>query len=499
MDLQTAVKAFRDLQLKLHAYNHAMGVMHLDATTVAPAGTGEGRGISLGILSEAAYAIETSDEAKELVKYLLAHKDELSAQQAREVEMFARSSEYTASIPADEFTAYQVHLNKAGEVWKNAKNTNDFASFAPYLEKIVETNIKFAKYYKPEGDVMDTLLDQYERGFDQKQADAFFAALREKIVPLIAKIKEKTQIDDSFLHCDFPIDKQKEFSDYLMEVLCIDRNHCTIGETEHPYTTNFNKNDVRITTHYYKNDLTNSMYSVIHESGHATYELNCGDEYQYTCLSGGVSMGIHESQSRFFENIIGRSEAFCELIFPKVCELFPEQMQGKTAHDFYLAVNKSEPSLIRIQADELTYALHIMVRYEIEKALIKGEIKVSDLPRVWAEKMKEYLGVDVPDDARGCLQDSHWGSGSIGYFPTYALGSAYGAQFLACMEKDLDVYGLVREGKLQPIVDWLTEKIYRHASMYDPKPLFESVVGAEFDPHYFTDYLEKKYSAIYGL
>lgn len=356
MDTKTAVKEFREIQKQLYAYNHAMGLINYDAVTTGPSGTGEGRGITLGILSDAAYAIETSDKAKELSAYILSHRDDVSAQEYREAEMFSRSSEYTASIPADEYRDYQILINDSQQVWKTAKHSNDFESFAPYLEKIIETNIRFAKYYRPDQPVMDTLMGRFERGLTTAEADSFFATLREKIVPLLGRIKNAKQVDADFLHQPFALEKQEEFSDYLMSVLNIDRAHCGIGETEHPFTTMFNKNDVRITTHYYENDLTNSMYSVIHESGHAMYELCGGDEYQYTCLFGGISMGIHECQSRFFENYIGRSEAFCELIFPKVCGLFPEQLAGKTAHDFYLGVNRSEPSLIRIQADELTYA-----------------------------------------------------------------------------------------------------------------------------------------------
>ena len=499
MTTENAVKAFRDVQRKLHAYYHAMGLISYDTMTTGPSDASEGRGVTLGILSEAAYELETCKETKDLVTFLLEHRDELNPQARREAEKFNEGSEYVSSIPTKEYTEYEMLLNKSQEVWKNAKSANDFASFAPYLKKIVETNIRFAKYYRPDQDVMDTLLGRYEKGLTTKELDSFFGSLRARIVPLLKKIKEVPQIDDAFLHQYFPKDKQEEFSDYLMEVMRIDRSHCTIGETEHPFTTNFNKNDVRITTHYYLNDLTNSMYSVIHESGHATYELNSGDQYEYTCLAGGVSMGIHESQSRFFENYIGRSREFCSLIFPKVCELFPGQMKGKTAEDFYRGVNKSEPSLIRTQADELTYPLHIMVRYEIEKLLLTGKIDVDELPRVWAEKMDEYLGIEVPDDTRGVLQDSHWGGGMLGYFPTYALGSAYGAQFLDSMQKDIDVFGSVAKGDLSPIIGWLTDKIYKHGSMIDPKPLFEAAVGKPFDPSYFTEYLEKKYGELYGV
>jgi len=282
-------------------------------------------------------------------------------------------------------------------------------------------------------------------------------------------------------------------------VLGLDRNYCGIAETEHPFTTNFNNKDVRITTHYYENDLVSSMYSVIHEGGHALYELGADDQYNFTALQGGVSMGIHESQSRFYENLIGRSRAFIHAIFPKVKELFPQQLADVDEKMFYRAVNKAQPSLIRTAADELTYANHIMIRYELEKQLIAGSLEIKDVPAAWNKLYKEYLGVDVPNDTQGCLQDTHWAGGMIGYFPSYALGSAYGAQMIAKMQEDLgDIYADVAKGDLSKVTAWLKEKIHCHASFKKPGALFEEVCG-KFDATYYTDYLTKKYTELYGL
>ena len=345
----------------------------------------------------------------------------------------------------------------------------------------------------------DALLNKYEEGMNTQTLDVFFAKLRDALVPLIAKIQEVPQIDDSFLRRHYPVEVQRKFSDYLMEVMGLDRNYCGIAETEHPFTTNFNNKDVRITTHYYEDDLANSMYSVIHEGGHALYELGADDCYNFTVLQGGVSMGIHESQSRFYENLIGRSRAFIHAIFPKVKELFPEQLGDVDEEMFYRAVNKAEPSLIRTSADELTYANHIMIRYELEKQLISGTLAVKDVPAAWNRLYKEYLGVDVPDDASGCLQDTHWSGGMIGYFPSYALGSAYGAQMLAKMQEELgDVFADVAEGDLSGVTGWLKEKIHSHASFKKPDVLFKEVCG-EFDASYYTEYLTKKFTELYGL
>jgi carboxypeptidase Taq len=256
---------------------------------------------------------------------------------------------------------------------------------------------------------------------------------------------------------------------------------------------------VRITTHYYEDAPTFSIYSTIHEGGHAIYEMDCDDCYNFSVLSGGASMGIHESQSRFYENLIGRSRAFTGFIFPKLQELFPVQLKGVDAEMFYRAVNKVQPSLIRTEADELTYCLHIMVRYEIEKQLISGSLEVKDVPSEWNRLYKEYLGIDVPDEANGCLQDIHWAGGSIGYFPSYALGSAYGPQMLACMEKEVgEIYTDVAKGDLTKVRNWLREKIHRFSALYKPGELFERACG-KFDAKYFTDYLTKKFSEIYDL
>ena len=498
-NLEQAVAALKESQQTMAAYNHAMGVLYLDATTAAPSDTWEGRGKTMEVLSKVVYDLTADPENKELFDYLLSHKDELDAQTLRELEVLKKGFDQMFKIPSEEYVAYSVLMNDAQNVWHKAKNEDDFASFAPYLEKIVFYNRKFAGYYNPDMAPYDALLNEYEEGMNMETLDAFFAQLRSVIVPLIAKVQSAQPIEDSFLYKHYPVDIQREFSDYLMEVMGMDRSHCGIAETEHPYTTNFNNKDVRITTHYHEDNLVSSMFSVIHEGGHALYELGADERYNYTALSGGVSMGIHESQSRFYENLIGRSEAFVHAIFPKVKELFHQQLEGVDETMFYRAINKAQPSLIRTEADELTYALHVMVRYEIEKQLIGGTLEVKDIPAEWKRLYREYLGVDVPNDRQGCLQDSHWSGGSIGYFPSYALGSAYGVQMLRKMEEDLgDIWQDVSGGDLSKVTGWLKEKIHRHASFKKPTALFEEVCG-KFDAKYYTDYLTEKFTKLYNL
>lgn len=494
-----ALDALRTLERTMAAYDHAMGVLYLDASTTAPKNTTEGRGKTMEVLSRVSYDLLCNPENEELLSYLESCAGEMDAQAKREVEVLRKRYDQNNRIPADEFVAFTVLTNEAQDVWEKAKNENDFAAFVPYLEKIVDFNKKFAGYYNAELAPYDALLNEFEEGLDTQTLDAFFAQLRQVIVPLLAKIQEIEPIDDSFLYRHYPVEIQRKLSDYLMEVMGMDRGHCGIAETEHPYTINFNNKDVRITTHYYEDNLVSSMFSVIHEGGHALYELGADDCYNYSVLSGGVSMGIHESQSRFYENIIGRSEAFVHAVFPKVKELFPEQLTDVDETMFYRAINKAQPSLIRTEADELTYCLHVMVRYEIEKQLIGGTLEVKDVPEMWNRLYKEYLGIDVPNDREGCLQDGHWSGGSIGYFPSYALGSAYGAQMLHRMESELgDVFEDVANGDLSKVTSWLREKIHRHASFCKPGELFERVCG-KFDAAYYTDYLTVKYARLYGL
>lgn len=498
MELNKALEELSLLQKKMYAYSVANSAIYLDAVTVAPKDTAEGRGIALGILAGEQQKLFTAHEVGELLTFLKEHKAELDPVTARQVEVLDRNYRQMSLIPAEEYMEYAMLTNEADAVWHQAKEQSNFELFRPVLEKLVAFNTKFAGYYDSSKKPYDALLNEYERGVDMEYLDKFFDAVREKLVPLIHRISEAEQIDNSFLFRHYPVEQQRKFSDYLMEVLGMDRSHSTIGETEHPFTLNFNNKDVRITTNYKENSLADSMYSVIHEGGHGLYELGIRDDLQYTCLAGGVSMGVHESQSRFYENLIGRSRPFIEAIFPKMQELFPEQLADVTAEQMYRAVNRVEPSLIRTEADQVTYCLHIMVRYEIEKALIGGTMEVTDIPANWNRLYKEYLGVDVPDDKHGCLQDSHWSGGMFGYFPSYALGSAYGAQMLQNMEAEMNIWGDVAKGDLSKVTGWLKEKVHQYGGLKEPGEIIENACG-KFDPGVYTDYLVKKYSEIYGL
>ncbi len=498
MDLNGALEKLDVLEKRGYAYGTGLSALYLDGDTAAPPDTEEGRSLAVSVLAGEWHEKFTAPETGELLEFLTARREELDHVRRRQVEELKRDYDRDRRIPADEYMEFQRLTSEAGAVWKRAKAGNDFGLFLPYLEKIVAFNRKFAGYYDPGLAPYDALLNEFERGTSMAFYDPFFAALRERIVPLLRAVGEREQPDDSFLRRRYPVEAQRKFSGYLMEIMGLDRNHVGIAETEHPFTLSFNNRDARITTHYYEDDVAASMYSVIHEGGHAKYDLGVADDLQYTRLAGGVSMGLHESQSRFYENLIGRSLPFIRAVFPKMKEFFPEQLSDVTPEMFWRAVNRARPSLIRTEADELTYPLHIMVRYEIEKRLIDGSLEARDVPSAWNRLYREYLGVDVPDDTRGCLQDSHWAGGSLGYFPAYALGSAYGAQMLRNMEKEIDVWGPVGRGDLSQVNAWLGEKVHRFGGLLEPAEVVKNACG-EFDPDVYADYLTGKYAELYHL
>ncbi len=499
-DVKSAVAELEKMQAKITAYNHATGMLYFDSVTVAPRGTIEGRGRTMGILTEESYTILVNEDTPYLLEYLKANEDQLEENTKLQVKELKEDFDKISKIPMDEYVEYNMLINEAQSVWHDAKLKSDYSMFEPYLEKIVTTSRKFANYLDPSKKPYDVWLNEYEKGLTMEIADEYFATIKKELVPLIRQvINSKVKVDDSFSYRSYSISKQQKLSDYLMKVMTIDRNHCNIGQTEHPFTINFNNKDVRITTHYHKNNLLSSMFSVIHEGGHALYELNCGDEFNFTALSGGTSMGVHESQSRFFENIVGRSIGFTSFLYPYLKKLFPAQFSDVSADMLYKALNKSQPSLIRTEADELTYSMHVMVRYELEKRLMDGTLSTKELPREWNRLYKEYLGVDVPNDAQGILQDSHWSGGSIGYFPSYSIGSAYAAQMLYHMKKDLNVDELTNQGNLKPIVDWLKERVHKYASSKTPAQIIQISCGEDFKPHYYTDYLKEKFSSVYEL
>lgn len=368
------------------------------------------------------------------------------------------------------------------------------------MQKVIEFQRKYVTYRNLGGHPYNTLLHDYERGLTVEVADAFFNELRAVIVPLLKKITDKGLVIDSpFEGVDFSIEGQKAFSDQILDKMNFNKDSGIIAESVHPFTMNITREDVRITTAYQADYPLSSIYSTIHECGHGLYEQNIGDYIGFSKVATGTTMGIHESQSRIYENNIGRSEAFWNVYFPMIKDIFPEQLKEATAKSCYRASNNVKTSLVRIEADELTYSLHIMVRYELEKAIFEGKLDAKDLPKAWNDKYEEYLGLRPTSDATGVLQDVHWSEGLFGYFPSYALGSAYASQFEVAMNKSFDFTGAVERDDLSQINVWLKENIHQYGSTKTPEEIILSATGEAFNPKYFTDYLVSKYTDLYNL
>ena len=499
MILSEAIEKLNELEKAAYALGHAQSILFVDGDTVAPKNSWKGRGKALSYVGELMYRQLVNPETGEVLETILQHKDETDEVTFRRAEVMKESYDDLHILPMEEFVAYQELTNESSAVWHDAKEKSDWNTFAPYLEKLIAARRRFASLKDPAKPAYDILLDQYEKGAVMADLDPFFRTLREELSPVIREVAARKKPVPAFMKGPWPIAQQRIFSDKLMVLEGLDPLNCAIGETEHPFTGGPNKWDIRITTHYHEEDPFSSMYSVIHEGGHALYEMDVRDDLQFTGLAGGVTMGVHESQSRFYENIIGRSRAFCTPLLKILKEVFPSQTASLTEEELYSAINLSKPSLIRTDADELTYPLHVMIRYEIEKAMMSGSLPVKDIPGEWNRMYREVLGIQVPDDRRGCLQDSHWSFGGMGYFPSYALGSAYGAQMLREMEKTVDVWGTVARGDLSPVTAWLTEKIHQYGTLKKPQDLLPAAMGGPLDPAVYTGYLKKKYSELYGL
>lgn len=487
---------------KMEAYNEAISLIYWDLRTGAPKKGIDQRSEVIGTLSSEAFAMKTSDELASMLEELEQKLDSLDPITKQTYKKVKKEYEMNNKIPADEYKAFVILTSKGESVWEEAKEKNDFSMFYPYLKEIVETTKKFVSYWGvKDNNPYNTLLDEFEPGMTTEILDSVFGELRNKIVPLVKKISESpNQPETAFLFKHFPKEKQKQFSLDVLKQLGYDFDAGRLDETVHPFATGLNRGDVRITTKYDDHDFRTAIFGTIHECGHALYEQNFAEELDGLPLADGTSMGIHESQSLFYENFVGRNEKFWEHNYATLQAYAPEQFGHVAVEDFLAAINESKASLIRIEADELTYPLHIMIRYEIEKGLFNGDMKVENLPQIWNDKYEEYLGIRPSNDAEGILQDVHWAGGAFGYFPSYALGFLYASQLKAAMLKDLPNFDeLCATGELAPVKNWLTEKVHRHGSMKEPLEILTEATGEGLNATYLVEYLEEKYGRIYKL
>lgn len=503
MTAATVKDLFMERIRTVKSYEEAAGVLYWDLRTGAPKKGASQRSQTIGMLYSEAFKLTIAEEMGNWLEELSQPESfaSLSEMEQRAVEQMKRRYDRSKKIPSELYQQYVILTSEAENVWEDAKHAADFSMFQPYLEKIVDYNRQFTQLWGYEDHPYDALLDDYDPGMTVQKLDALFAEVREQLVPLVAAVQQSKQVPDtSFLQQTFEVSKQRAFSEFILKQLGYDFEAGRLDETEHPFATGLNPADVRVTTRFKQDDLAFALFSTIHECGHALYEQNISTELSGTPLAEGASYGIHESQSRFWEIFVGMSRPFWKRYMSDLQQHFPGQFDQVSDEQFYKAINKSTPSLIRIEADELTYNLHIMIRYEIEKQLIAGEIEVSQLPQIWNDKYEEYLGVRPQHDGEGVLQDVHWSGGAFGYFPSYSLGNMYAAQIYAHLQSTLPNFNtLVESGDFAPILDWLKEHIYRHGAMLKPEQFIQQVTGQELDATYLTDYLQAKYSDIYNL
>ena len=466
-----------------------------DMETETPEGGMAGLGEMMEYLSGMFYAKVTDPELKAGLEEL--STKELSVRDAAIVRKMKESFDRMAKIPQDEYMAYQAVLSRSQNIWAKAKRENNFELFKDTLKEIVYYEKKFAGYnQKNEKSLYDVVLNQYEKGFTTEKLDEFFGLLKAEIVPMLKKIQESGIDYKKPYEGSIDADVQEKYNTKLAEYIGFDLNRGVIKRSEHPFTTNLSSDDVRFTNHYYEDKMESALFSTIHEGGHGMYEQGVAKELDHTAVAGGASMGVHESQSRFYENLVGRSTSFWTPIFGELNAAYGLEMN---LEDFMNYINRAEASLIRTEADELTYPLHIMIRYEIEQMLFKDEITVEQLPKVWNQKVKEFLGIDVPSDAQGVLQDVHWSGGMFGYFPSYAIGSAIASQIMVAMKKELDVEQLLLDGQLKQIGAFLDHHIHQHGAIYTTDELLNMMMGESFNPQYYVDYLKEKYTKLYHL
>jgi len=413
----------------------------------------------------------------------------------------ARDYDKAVKIPVDLVQEMAKITSEAHYVWIEARKEKNFSKFAPVLKKIVALNRRMADCWGFEGSPYDALLDEYEPGLTSAQVDPLFAELKKNIVPLLRAIQKSPQKPDAaFMQQNYPAEDQLAFSRRVLEAMGFDFDRGRLDLSAHPFSSGTGIDDVRLTTRVHENDVFSALSSSMHEGGHGMYEQGIDPALGRTPLGTGTSLGIHESQSRMWENQIGRGKAFWRHFYPLLQKQFKEQLKDVTREQFYAAINEVKTSFIRVEADEVTYNLHIMLRYEIEKAVIEGSLAVDDIPAAWNEKAQSYLGITPPDDALGCLQDVHWSHGSFGYFPTYTLGNLYAAQFYAQAKKEIaGLEDKVSRGELLPLRNWLNEKIHRVGRSENAAEIVERVCGGPLDASHFVAYLTQKYGEIYAV
>jgi carboxypeptidase Taq len=498
MNKKEALQFYKQHIMKIKAYQLVLSTASYDRMTIAPKDGNEYRNRMLSIIGGEAFTLQNDPKFIETILYL--SKQDLGEVMNREIALAKKSVEEIVKFTKEEMMEYSLARMKSSDAWLEAKMKNDYSLFEGELRNLIELTKIRQKKRDPKKNAYDLLLDDYEEGMDRKKYDQFFALIRKELLPLIRKVdKKKDMIDDSFLYKYYPAEIQAKFMKDVMDYLGYSPSWGYMGITEHPFTSGFSRNDVRVTTSYEEHNISAAIYSIIHECGHAFYEHQTDPKFDDLLFLRDMSSGMHESQSRFFENYLGRRKSFFKMLYPKLQKYFPENLKDVSLDQFVMAVNKSQCTLVRTESDELTYPIHILIRYELEKDIFSGKQPLEDLDKVWDEKYQKYLGIKAEKVSDGILQDMHWGSAMFGYFPTYALGSAIGAQLLHKMEKDLDIDAILEKGQFKKITDYLKKNVQRYGNLYTMEEILKKATGEGFDPHYYIDYLKEKYSLLYKI
>lgn len=479
---------------------HIGAVLGWDQETYLPEKGIEERSEQLSLIEGLAHEKAVDPQIGELLASAEAAAEtaeDLSPEEAAYIKLTRREYDKETKLPSEFVMEYAKQASLSQAAWSQAKSANDFSLFAPHLETMIRMNKERAAYLDSGRKPYDVLLDLYEYGSTEASIAAVFSVMKKDLVALLDKIAGQPPVDDAFLHAPVSAEIQAKMSRYLMDAVGYDQKRGRLDTTAHPFTTTLGRDDVRITTRYVENYFPSSIFSTIHESGHALYEMNIDPhpDFRGTRLAEAVSMAVHESQSRMLENFVGRSRAFWEKHYPAIRAMAGEPLADVDVDRFVKAINKVERSLIRTEADEVTYGLHVIVRFELESAIMSGSLAVKDIPQAWNAKIKELLGLDVPNDRLGCLQDVHWSMGAFGYFPSYALGNLYAAQFWEVMQEQIpNLEQKISRGELGDMQQWLKVNVHSKGSLYLPGELLQKVTGKPLDPSCFARYLNKKFS-----
>ena len=492
-------KDYTTLLQKAADINYAAAVLGWDQEVYMPPKSAEFRGRQLATLASMAHELLTSDSYGNMLNEL-AGKDGLDEGERSNVLLSREDYTKNKRLSPEFVEELSMQTSECFHAWISARKDNDFSIFAPTLAKMITLKKRQADMYGYAAHPYDALLDDYEKGATVAMLDPVFEGIKEQLPPLLAKIKAAAQVSNDCFHQHFPKQQQWDFGLEVLKKMGFDFEAGRQDYSEHPFTTSFSSTDVRITTRVDEDNYASMLWSCIHEGGHGLYEQGLPAEQYGLPLGSPVSLGIHESQSRLWENCIGRSRDFWAHFYPLLQQYFPGQLAGVRMDTFYKACNKVAPSLIRTEADEVTYHFHVLIRYEIEKELITGSLAPKDLPAKWNELYSKYLGIAPADDKTGVLQDVHWSHGSFGYFPTYTLGSFYAAQFYHQAQHDIE--GLrqqVAGGEFANLLHWLREKVHIHGRRYNSEELCAQITGERLNPAYFMQYITDKYAGIYNI